>query len=117
MAFGFPAYVEDVIEVDLPRPESRRAVERTLESLGWRYDTGPKNSLVARVGVSPWSRGQQVHIKVGPKGEVFIRSRCAVTTQWYDWGTNQQNVDKFINRLEEVIDDEFPHVRPADSAT
>jgi hypothetical protein len=116
MAFGFPAYAEDVIDVDLPRDELRRMVKRTLESLRWRYDPGAKNSLVAKVGVNFWSWGERVRIKLGPDGEVFVRSQCALVTQCIDWGKNQRNVDQFLDRLEEVIDDEFPQARPADSA-
>jgi hypothetical protein len=111
MAFGFPAYAEDVGRYDASGGELLDAVDQALEELGWDADyTGP-SSLSARVGANWLSWGERVSIDVRD-GKVRVRSECVLPTQCIDWGKNRKNVDRLLDRLDLVLS-RSPAVRRA----
>ena len=77
-------------------------VEQTLQELGWKYELVSGGEFVARVGLSFWSFGEKVHVKIAHDGVVVAESQL-VWPQWFDWGKNQRNLFDFFHRLWDLL--------------
>src|SRR5262245_60026145 len=104
MAFGFPAYAEEVARYDCDRDELMDAVERALDDLGWRGRPAGPWRLSVGLGISFWSWGETMTVEVRKDSSVRVRSECAFPTQCFDWGKNQRNVNKFLGALDDALD-------------
>ncbi len=103
MAFGFPAYAEAVERYDgCSWSELLDALDDVLEALNWRAAYSGPSSLTAHVPLNYWSWGERLTIEVSD-GIVYVRSECIMPTQCFDWEKNERNVEKFLLRLEEII--------------
>ena len=110
MPFGFPAYQERVERFKgLSRKKLLRVAEDALEELGWRpYEDG-KWALRASVPMGfhiifiLW--GAKFFVEVGD-GELFLRSEGIFVLEWMDVGQHGANIEKFLNRVEDILEDE-----------
>ena len=66
-------------------------VRDALQSLHWKVTHDADGSFRARVKVNMWSWGEHVRVTVRD-GVVDVESRCALPTQFIDWGRNARNV-------------------------
>lgn len=60
----------------------------------------------ASAGMSLWSFGENIAVKVNPTAEgqeVQFASVCVFPTQIADWGKNKRNAKKFFTQLEALI--------------
>ncbi len=103
MAIGFPAYHTEEYATDLRERDLWEFVQDTLDYLNWRIKKTSRDEIVASVPVSFFSWGERITIEFLGRGELRVTSRCAMPTQWIDWGKNKGNVEKFLDELEETI--------------
>ena len=110
MAFGFPAYSEQTVRF---RGSSRKALRRAafdaLDDLGWRPDKDGRDCIYASVPnafhgiIMTWGAKFLVEIE---DEELFIRSEGVIAIAWVDLGQHVQNIRKFLQRLEDFLEDE-----------
>lgn len=108
MPFGFPAYQERQVRFrDVPRKELCRAALDALDELGWRPDKDGKWFLRASVPVGFYlmfmTWGAKFTVEVEDE-ELFIRSEGAFPLEWMDVGQHGENIKKFLDRLEDILD-------------
>src|SRR5262245_58963869 len=109
MPMGFPAYAE---RTERFRGYSYKkllsAADYVLEDLGWRPRTRGKGKLVASVPnemygiMMTWGAKFFVEIE---EEELYIRSEGAFVLAWLDVGQHSMNINRFLNRLEDYLDD------------
>ncbi len=90
-------------------PEHRRAdiirmAERILDDLGWHISYVDEDRISVRTGTGIWIFGDQMTVDVSPRGTVTVHSRCIVPTTLIDFGRNDRNVERFLERLERKLD-------------
>ena len=98
MAFGFPAYHEQIITNAPPNVNIELSLLSTLRSLGW----GPSfdgNGITASTGAASRSIGETIIVTLVDGGATKVRSECALKSQCADFGKNQKNVEKILNEL------------------
>ena len=103
MAFGFPAYHTQRFSLGSTAADLHNAVRRALESLSWSIREDTSAGVVASIGVNLWSFGERVLIAFLPQNCISITSRCAASTQCFDWGKNKANVSKFITEVQKYV--------------
>ncbi len=102
MAFGFPAYARGSRQYDFSSNALQEAVARALNALGWTpFGNWSGRRFVAEIGVSVWSWGEKVNVKIDCDGTIWFESKCRLPTQCIDWGKNQRNVKAFFHLVEE----------------
>ncbi len=72
-----------------------------LEGLKWKWHKTPQGAIVAKVPISWKSWGECFRVEVFPR-EVHVRSQCHF--QLFDGGKNRQNVELFLDALDELIE-------------
>jgi hypothetical protein len=109
MAFGFPAYTEKTVRFKgLSRKDLTRAAMDALDDLGWRPAKDGKACVRASVPMGfhiiflTWGAK---FIVEADDGELFIRSEGIVPIEWMDIGQHGANINKFLDRFEEILDD------------
>ena len=110
MPIGFPAYQE---RTERFRGHSRkalvRAAEDALEDLGWHPYEDHQGRLCASVPMGfyiifmTWGARFIVEIE---EDELFIRSEGAIPLAWLDFGQHGENIKRFLQRFEEILEDE-----------
>lgn len=98
MAFGFPAYHEQIVSNVPPNTNIELSLLNTLRSFGW----GPSfdnNGITASTGAGSKSIGEKIIITLVTGGATKIRSECSLKTQCADFGKNQKNVEMILNEL------------------
>jgi hypothetical protein len=104
MAFGFPAYHQEEHDYrGCTRGELMGAALDALDELGWGGKDVGGWQVLGSTGVSFWSWGERITIKVRPGPALFIRSHCSLPTQCIDWGRNRENVRRFLDEVEHSI--------------
>ncbi len=110
MPFGFPAYTERVESFrGISRKKLFRLAEDALEDLGWRPYEDDKWVLRASVPMRfyvmflIWGAKFTVEVE---DGELFIRSEGSFPLEWMDVGQHSDNIKRFVNRLEDILEDE-----------
>lgn len=96
MAFGFPAYHEAKIGLNIPREEVMGFMEPIIGSLSWSIREYSQNHMLisSKVGMKSW--GEKIRITILPSGILQIRSECSLPTQCFDWGKNKKNVNRLL---------------------
>jgi hypothetical protein len=110
MTIGFPAYDEETAKFrGVARKRLRRAVEDALEELRWHPRPDGKWRLRASVpnefiGIfMTWGARLLIEIE---EEEVFIRSEGTIAIAWLDIGQHRRNIKRFLDMLEELLDEE-----------
>lgn len=98
MAFGFPPYAERSMSFSDP-DTATKMVSLALQVIGWYISRPAHDVFEARTAMSLCSIGERVRCRILPNGSVAVRSEFLMPTQCFDWGGNQNNVDKLISWL------------------
>src|SRR5260370_35669837 len=101
MGIGFPASAS--AESRFPehsREDIIRLSERILDDLGWHINYVEEDRIQVRTATGIWIFGDQMTVEVGKRGTVFVRSKCLWPMMMFDFGRNDQNIDRFLDRLE-----------------
>jgi len=100
MAFGFPAYHEEKIDLEMPRNEIISFLEPIIGSLSWSISEYTENHMLVRSKDRLWEwEPQKIRITILPSGSILVRSECAIFTQCFDWGKNKRNVHKLLSAI------------------
>ena len=110
MAFGFPSYQEQSKRFrGVTRKALLHAADDALDELGWRPYKDGKWRLRASVPMHfyviflIW--GAKFTVEVDEE-KLFIRSEGAIPLEWMDVGQHSDNIRRFLNRLEDVLEDQ-----------
>jgi hypothetical protein len=102
MPLTFPASASGSRRYSCSPEALKEAVARALSALGWAaYGNWSGRRFVAEVGVSFWSWGEEIRVRIDTDGTVSVESACRLPTQCFDWGKNQRNVDAFLELVDE----------------
>ena len=102
MAFGFPARFRRDCRFNLSQHELLSDVGRALDVLGWTHQRVSASAFKAHINASLYSWGEELLVEIAPDGTVTTESKCALTTQCFDWGKNRENVERFFARLKQT---------------
>ena len=91
MAFGFPAYHEEMASFT-NRDQFVRALEDVLLSRRITIKSQTPRLIRGKAGWSLWSWGEDIEIYIG-EGIAKIRSSCSFPLPCVDWGKNRRNVE------------------------
>ena len=103
--FGFPPSATG--EARFPehtRADVIRVAERILDDLGWHINFVDEDRISVRTGSGIWVFGDEMTVDVSQRGTVTVYSKCIWPTQLIDFGRNDQNVERFLDRLERKLD-------------
>jgi hypothetical protein len=89
---------------DHERADIIRIAERILDDLGWHINFVDEDRISARTGSGIWIFGDAMTVDVSRRGTVTVHSRCIWPTQIIDFGRNDANVERFLDRLERRLD-------------
>jgi len=103
MAFGFPAYAKGFRRLPFPPDQLCRATADALTALGWPFLAPSPTHFEARISMSMCSWGEKMKIDIAPDSTVNVKSQCAFPLQWFDWGRNSRNVEKFFDQLSRTV--------------
>ena len=98
MAFGFPAYHQEVVSNVPGNVNLELSILNTLRSLGW----GPsfdQTGITASTGATSKSIGEKIMVSVENGAKATIRSECALKSMCADFGKNQKNVEMILREL------------------
>jgi hypothetical protein len=98
MAFGFPAYHQEVVSNVPGNINLELSFLNTLRSLGW----GPsfdENGITASTGAASKSIGEKIIISVENGATAKVRSESALKSICTDFGKNQKNVELILREL------------------
>jgi hypothetical protein len=112
MAIGFPAYHEETVRFrGVPRANLRRAAEDAIDDIGWTWRREGRWRFVASVppsvglmGILIVFWGERLIVAVGDE-ELWVRSEGSFPLQWLDFGKHQTNINLFLRRVEDFLDD------------
>jgi hypothetical protein len=106
MWIGFPPSAEESRQYDLAARDLLHAIEDTLYDLRWPHFRDDRFRVVANISGQIFvSYGEKVTIEIERDGWIRVRSECSFPLQWMDWGKNSSNVRRFLNALEDVMDE------------
>jgi hypothetical protein len=106
VAVGFPPVFEDSMRFRLGERKLLRAVEDTLNELGWHYSFPSRWRVSASVPMRFFvSWGERVVVDIEEDGWVSVRSESLMFLAWIDWGKNASNVRRILRTLADVVDD------------
>ena len=100
MAFGFPAYHEETIDLEIPRNEIISFLKPIVGSLSWAIIEYTENHIkvISNTGLFE-EYGQYITITILPSGSIHVRSNNSVFLQCFDWGKNKKNVHKLLSAI------------------
>jgi len=75
------------------------AIEATLKNLGWKYNILSAVNVQASVGMSLWSFGEKLNVKILKGGVVFVES-VGNSSIYHD--KNKSNVVNFLTKLKQI---------------
>ncbi len=96
MAFGFPAYHEETLQLGLSKVQSQNLTLSVLKKLNYPFSVKDENTISGTFPGFFLSMGYRFTILVLDDGSIFIRSTCPLPTQCFDFGVNQKNVESLI---------------------
>ena len=104
MAFGFPAYHEETIDLEIPRNEIISFLKPIIGSLSWAIIEYTENHMkvISNTGLLE-SDPQYITITILPSGSTHVRSQCSIFTQCFDWGKNKKNVHKLLSEINRIL--------------
>jgi hypothetical protein len=101
---GFPPSATGELRFPELRPdEIIRVSERILDDLGWHITLVDDEGIEVRTGTGIWFFGDRMTVDVSRGGVVTVHSRCIWPTQIIDFGRNDRNVERFLDRLERKL--------------
>jgi hypothetical protein len=110
MPIGFPAYAEKSVTYrGSSRKELARAAEDALEELGWHPRRDGKWRIRASVPMAlhiiflTWGAKFTVEIE---EERLHLRSEGATPLAWLDLGQHSENIRKFLDRLEDILEED-----------
>ena len=110
MPIGFPAYTEKSVEYrGSSRKELARATEDALDELGWHAVRDGKWCVRASVPAGfyiiflTWGARFTVEIE---EEKLFIRSEASFPLAWLDFGQHSENIKRFLDRFEDILEDQ-----------
>ena len=110
MPIGFPSYTEKSVKFKgASRKDLARAAFDALDDLGWNPREEDRWLLRASVPMHLyivfliWGSKFTVEIE---EEKLFIRSEGMVTIEWLDFGQHSDNIKKFLDRFEEMLEEE-----------
>ena len=104
MAFGFPAYHEETIDLEIPRNEIISFLEPIVGSLSWGIIEYTENHILALTPTAlTASDGEYIRITILPSGSIQVRSECEYFTTCFDWGRNKKNVRKLQSAIHGIL--------------
>lgn len=110
MPIGFPCYTEKTVKYKgSSRKELARAAFDALDELGWSPREDGKWFLRASVPFHfylifmIWGSKFTIEIE---EGKLFLRSEGAIPMEWLDFGQHADNIKKFLDRFEDMLDDD-----------
>ena len=104
MAFGFPAYHEEKIDLGIPQNEIISFLEPIIGSLSWSIIEYTENHMLVMSNPSllAWEP-EKIRITILPSSSIHVRSECAIFTQCFDWGKNKKNVHKLLSAINGIL--------------
>jgi len=107
VAVGFPPSFEDSRRFKLGERALLRAIEDTLDELGWQYSFPSRWRISASVPMTFFvSWGEKLQIDIEEDGRARVRSESIMLLAWIDWGKNESNVRRFLCTLADVVDEQ-----------
>ena len=110
MPIGFPAYTAKTVKYrGSSRKELARAAEDALDELEWHPVRDGKWFVRASVPVGfyiiflTWGARFTVGIE---EEKLFIRSEGLFPLEWLDVGQHSENIKRFLDRFEDILDDQ-----------
>jgi hypothetical protein len=112
MDIGFPPKHEGKRRFNLNPTELIRAAEDALDELDWKHYRSGRFCIIANIAPQLFvTYGEKVTIDIESDGWVYVRSESTFPLAWIDWGRNAGNVRRFLNLLEDLIDEPKPRRR------
>ena len=110
MPFGFPAYTERVERFrGVTRKKLFRLAEDALEELRWgpyeEDDWILRATVPVRFHIIFLFFAAKFTVEVEEE-ELFIRSEGSFPLEWMDVGQHGENIKRFLNRLEDILEEE-----------
>jgi hypothetical protein len=112
MTFGFPAFADGSCHLELRKEILSQIVGEALTKLGWDYQSPLPTHFTVQIPCGWASWGEKMIITVNAGGTISARSESILTTQCFDWGKNQKNIDLFFNQLSQLADLHVSRGRP-----
>ena len=104
MAFGFPAYHEETIDLGIPRNKIFSFLEPIIDSFSWSILESTENQMLVRTKDRLLSEHiEYVRITILPSGSIQVRSECEYFTTCFDWGRNKKNVRKLQSAIHGIL--------------
>ena len=103
MAFGFPARARGCRQFAIPPDQLSRTTADALTALGWPFLAPSPTHYEVSISVSMCSWGERMKIDIALDGTVNVKSQCAFPLQWFDWGRNSRNVERFFDQLSGTV--------------
>lgn len=95
MAFGFPAYYQQIVSTAQASAAVIEGIKKSLTALQWKLNDEDENYLSAKCGASEFTLGERIEFDV--REDFFaIRSHCLNPLQFVDFGKNKKNVESFL---------------------
>jgi hypothetical protein len=82
----------------------KRACKDALDEMRWQWEMDGRWRLIAYVPYSFSSFGEWLIVDIYEE-ELVVVSHCRRRLQLVDWGKNRQNVQRFLDRVEDILDD------------
>jgi hypothetical protein len=98
-------YREEARFRKLSAKELKRACKDALDELRWNWEADGRWRLVAFVPPTFSSWGEWLIVEIYDE-ELVVVSHCRVRNQLVDWGKNRQNVGRFLDCVEDILDDQ-----------
>jgi hypothetical protein len=98
-------YREEARFRKVPAKELKRACKDALDELRWKWEAESRWRLIAYVPYSFSSFGEWLIVEIYDE-ELVVVSHCRRRDQLVDWGKNRKNVERFLNRVADILDDE-----------
>ena len=104
MAFGFPAYHEEKIDLGIPQNEIISFLEPIIGSLSWSIIEYTENHMLVMSNPSllAWEP-EKIRITILPSGSIQVRSECEYFIMCFDWGRNKKNVRKLQSAIHGIL--------------
>lgn len=99
MTFGFPAYHEENVRLEVDRHAASDAIRETFEELGWQFREREEGCFTATARFNRWENSSRFSASVDEFSEMRVRSECRWPTQCFDWGRNAVYVRAFVSKV------------------
>ena len=81
---------------------AREKIAAICDLLGWAWVELDTGDIVARVPMSAFGMGETITVSFRKKNHISIESESVWASQFFDFGKNESNVDKFLEIFEKA---------------